>query len=79
MVQGWIDDEDYGAIDQHLNHPDYEERAEEAVEAAVKARNGRWLKTNLDYESYARDAEMEGSTTFLDKHDGVEGVHVFYN
>ncbi|GAA1454869.1 antirestriction protein ArdA [Nesterenkonia lacusekhoensis] len=79
VVQGWIDDEDYGAIDQHLNHPDYEERAEEAVKAAVKARNGRWLKDNLDYESYARDAELEGAITFLEKNDGLDGVHVLHN
>ncbi|WP_188686834.1 antirestriction protein ArdA [Nesterenkonia cremea] len=78
-VEEWIADEDHGAIDQHIEPKDYADEAEELVKSWVDNGDIESIKTNLDYESYARDAEMEGSTTFLDKHDGVDGVHVFYN
>lgn len=78
-IAEWVADEDHGAIDQHIEPKDYADEAEERVKSWVENGDIESIKSNLDYESYARDAGLEGSTTFLDKHDGIDGVHVFYN
>lgn len=78
-IEEWIADEDYGAIEQHIEPKDYADEAEELVKSWVDNGDIESIKNNLDFESYARDAELEGSMTFLEENDGLGGVHAFYN